>query len=106
AGTPIGKTVPVELSRDGKSKDVEVTVAKLADDETASDDGPAHRGKGGLSLREMTPDERKERDLDAGTGVLVAGVVPDSPAAEAGVKAGDVGLQVNRKPGGSATAPT
>jgi serine protease Do len=104
AGTPIGKTVPVELSRDGKSKDVEVTVAKLADDETASDDGATHRGKWGLSLRELTPDERKERDLDAGTGVLVAGVLPDSPAAEAGVKAGDVVLQVNRHPVGSAAA--
>ena len=104
AGTPIGKTVPVELNRDGKSKDVEVTVAKLADDESASDDGPAHRGKWGLSLRDLTPDERRERDLAAGTGVLVGGVAPDSPAAEAGVKAGDVVLQVNRHPVGSAAA--
>ena len=104
AGTPIGRTVPVELSRDGKSKDVEVTVAKLADDESASDDGPAHRGKWGLSLRDLTPDERRERDLAAGTGVLVGGVAPDSPAAEAGVKAGDVVLQVNRHPVGSVAA--
>jgi serine protease Do len=104
AGTPIGRTVPIELSRDGKSKDVEVTVAKLADDESASDDGPAHRGKWGLSLRDLTPDERRERDLAAGTGVLVAGVAPNSPAAEAGVKAGDVVLQANRHPVGSVAA--
>src|SRR5262249_36637876 len=104
AGTPIGRTVPVQLSRDGKSKDLEITVAKLADDESASDDGPAHRGKWGLSLRDLTPDERQERDLAAGTGVLVANVAPDSPAAEAGVKAGDVVLQVNRHPRGAVAA--
>ena len=55
AGTPIGKTVPVELSRDGKSKDVEVTVAKLADDETASDDGAcAPRQVGSVAARADT----------------------------------------------------
>ena len=104
AGTAVGRTVPIEVRRDGKAKDLEVTVAKLADDETASDDGPAHRGKWGLSLRDLTPDERRERGLEAGTGVLVMGVAPDSPAAEAGVKQGDVVLQVNRRPVGSMTA--
>jgi serine protease Do len=104
AGTPVGKTVPVEVGRDGKVRDLEVTVAKLADDETASDDGPTHRGKWGLALRDLTPQERRERNLDAGEGVLVTGVAPDSPAAEAEVKSGDVVLQVNRRPVGSVSA--
>ena len=37
-------------------------------------------------------------------GVLVTGVAPDSPAAEAGIKEGDIVLQVNRAPVGSVAA--
>ena len=37
-------------------------------------------------------------------GVLVTGVAPDSPAAEAGIKQGDIVLQVNRMPVGSVAA--
>jgi serine protease Do len=36
--------------------------------------------------------------------VLVTGVAPDSPAAEAAIQPGDVVLQVNRKPVGSVAA--
>ena len=35
-------------------------------------------------------------NLKDGEGVIVAGVNPDSPAAEAGVREGDVILEVNR----------
>ncbi len=104
AGTPVGKTVPVEVRRDGKAHDLEVTVAKLADDETASDDAATRRGKWGLALRDLTPEERGQRGLEAGAGVLVTAVAPDSPAAEAAVKAGDVVLQVNRRSVGSVAA--
>jgi serine protease Do len=97
ASTPAGKTVPVEVVRDGKQKTLEVTVTRQAGDE-AENDTDTHKGKWGLALRELRPGERAERSLDAGEGVLVGDVAADSPAAEAGIKAGDVILQVNRKP--------
>jgi serine protease Do len=97
ASTSVGKTVPVEVIRDGKVKSFEVTVTQQAGDENPqkSDD---HKGKWGLALRELSPEERQQRDLKADQGVLVAGVADDSPAAEAGIAAGDVILQVNRTP--------
>jgi serine protease Do len=101
AGTAVGKTVSLEVRRDGKPRDIEVTVAKLAEEEVASDGGEQHRGRWGLALRDLTPNERHERELEPGTGVLVTEVAPDSPAADAQVKAGDVILQVNRHPVGS-----
>jgi serine protease Do len=104
AGTPVGKTVSLEVRRDGKPRDLEVTVAKLAEDEVAADGGEQHRGRWGLALRDLTPSERRERELDAGVGVLVTEVAPDSPAADAQVKPGDVILQVNRHPVGSVDA--
>jgi serine protease Do len=96
ASTPVGKSIPVEVVRDGKTKSLEVTVTKQPGDETAQEEHE-HKGKWGLALRELSPAEREQRDLPAGAGVLVAGVSDDSPAAEAGIKAGDVILQVNRK---------
>ena len=43
AGTAIGKTVALELRRDGKSKDVEITVQKLVDDEMAANDAAPNK---------------------------------------------------------------
>jgi len=98
ASTPIGKTVEVEVLRNGKEKMVDVTVAKLAEQDIANaddEDAPQKR-KWGLALRELRPEEREQMGLKDGEGVLVGGVQPDSPAAEAGVQTGDVILQVNK----------
>ncbi len=95
AATPIGKDVPVVVLRQGETKTLEVSVAKL--DDPASDEPAAEdRSRLGLSLRDLTPAERSERELADGEGVLVVGVLPDSPAEEAGIKPGDVVLRVNR----------
>ncbi len=105
AATPVGATVPVEVRRDGATRTVQVTVARLADDEVATaDETGAQRGRWGLALRDLTPEERAARRLASGEGVLVTGVAPDSPAAEAGISAGDVVLQANRAAVGSVAA--
>ena len=51
-----------------------------------------------MALRELNPEERDRMNLKDGEGVIVVGVNPDSPAAEAGVREGDVILEVNRTP--------
>jgi serine protease Do len=96
ASTPVGKTVPVEVVRDGKVKTLEVTVTRQAGDAEAENDTATHKAKWGLALRNLRPEERAQSE--GGEGVVVEGVAPDSPAAEAGIAAGDVILQVNRKP--------
>jgi serine protease Do len=97
ASTPIGKTVALEIVRDGAPRTLEVTVTRQHGDE-APDETDDQKGRWGLALRDLRPAERRQRDLEADAGVLVAGVAPDSPAADAGIKAGDVILQVNRTP--------
>jgi serine protease Do len=98
AATPVGKTVPVEVVRNGKAKTLDVTIAKLTEDEVANvdEEGAPQKGKWGLALRELRPEEREQMGLRAGEGVMVGGVQPDSPATEAGVQVGDVILQVNK----------
>jgi serine protease Do len=103
AATPVGTTVPVEVLRDREVKTLSVTVAKLADDEVRDAQAPG-KEKWGLALRELSPEERAERGLEDGQGVLVTAVEPESPAEEAGLHAGDVVLEANRKPVGSVDA--
>jgi serine protease Do len=96
ASTAVGKTIPVEVVRDGKTSTFSVTVTRQAGEEEP-DNTEEHKGKWGLALRELRPAEREQRHLAAGEGVLVAGVAAESPASEAGITEGDVILQVNRK---------
>jgi S1-C subfamily serine protease len=49
----------------------------------------------GISLSELTPEESRRLGLGAGSGLLVASVKPGGPGAEAGIKEGDVILEVN-----------
>jgi serine protease Do len=101
ASTPIGSTVPVAVVRKGDEKTLDAKIAKLRDDVAAESPSPK-QGKWGLALRDLTPAERRQLGLDDGVGVLVAGVTPGSPAYDAEVHSGDVVLQVNRKPVGTA----
>jgi serine protease Do len=101
ADTPVGETVPVEIVRDGKTRTLDVTVKKLQEEEVAVDTSAPSKAQWGLALRELTPKQRAERDLADDEGVLVADVEPDSPAAEAGIRPGDVLVEVNRTPVGS-----
>ena len=61
--------------------------------------GMATRGRLGVSVQEVTPELAEYFGVKS--GVLVASVVPDSPAAKAGLKAGDVITVVNGKSVGS-----
>ena len=103
AATPVGRTVQVEVVRNGRGKTLEVTVAKLAE-EVAMAEPSEQKSKWGLALQELRPEERKRLGITDSEGVHVAGVLPDSPAAEAGIQVGDVILQVNQTPVGSVTA--
>jgi serine protease Do len=102
AATPVGKSVPVKILRDGSEQTVNVTVARMPGEKTASkpDAGQAEpaQGKWGLALRDLDARTAQRAGVAAGEGVLVTGVKPDSPAEQAGVQQGDVILQVNRSP--------
>ncbi|HTU02524.1 MAG TPA: DegQ family serine endoprotease [Candidatus Sulfotelmatobacter sp.] len=61
----------------------------------------------GFSVQDLTPELRTQLNLAPGaTGVVVAGVEEDSPAARAGVRAGDLITQANREPIASAADVT
>lgn len=96
--TKPGTTVPVEVVRAGQRQTVRVTVGTLElDDEGRT--GDARDTGFGMSLRDLSPQVRNRLDLPPGRGgAVVAAVEPAGAAARAGVRAGDVILEVNRSP--------
>lgn len=60
--------------------------------------GRVIRGWLGIEAQEMTPELAASFGLQAPRGVVIAGVVPDGPAAQAGLRPGDVLLEVDGRP--------
>jgi serine protease Do len=101
AESPVGRDVAVTVLRDGARVPLRVKVAKLDDAgeaTAASTAGSADKSALGLSLEPLTPAQARQRGLGERAGVLVRGVQDGSPAAQAGLRAGDVISEVNRTP--------
>lgn len=65
--------------------------------------GKVERGWLGVVIQDLTPTLSKELGIKAEEGVLITEVIPDSPAAKAGLKEKDVILKINGKPVKSAS---
>lgn len=98
-------TAKVTVWRDGKSREVTVKLGEAQNDIVASaNTGGATEGHAslGLSLRPLADGERGALGLPSDVnGVVVADVTPGSPAAEKGIRPGDVITKVNQKAVGS-----
>ena len=97
AATPVDEKVKVTVLRDGKEHKLAMKVGKLPTEEArlGKSAQPA-KGKWGLQLHDLTPQIAQELRVKADQGVVVVGVEPESPAAEAGIQQGDVIVEVDR----------
>ncbi len=99
ARTPVGKSVEVKAIRDKKVETFNVTIQELKDEEdpTAATGGESEDL--GLTMQTLTPDLAENLGLERTLkGVVVTQVDPSGPAGEAGMRRGDVILEVNRTP--------
>ena len=93
-----GEKVTLEVWRDGRPRSVDVTLgdaSKKGDQALAQNDkGAGGKGRLGLALRPLQPEERRESGASGGLLVEKA----TGPAAAAGVQSGDLVLAINGKP--------
>jgi serine protease Do len=106
--TKAGTSVPVTYYRDGKQQTTTATVEELQlqdDGHNQAEGGQDGTATGfGLTLGNITPDVAQQLQIPRDRpGAVVEGVEPFAPAASAGMKPGDVIVQVNRVPVRSAS---
>jgi serine protease Do len=96
--TVVGKSVPVTVIRDGKEVSISVEIAELKEAQVQTETEEKEASMLGMSIQDITPDIAKGLDLKAMDGVVVTDVSPDSAADRAGIRRGDVILEVDSKP--------
>jgi serine protease Do len=102
ARTQPGESVPVKVLRDGSAKTFDVKVKELpGSEQLAKNDRHAEEDTGtlnGVAVADLDARARQQFEIPANIkGVVVTEVDPNSPAAEAGLRPGDVILEINRK---------
>jgi len=103
AQTAPGKEVPVKISRDGKVKDLDVTLKEFPNDKQLAKNGSDKADTGdvtdGITVDDVSAEARQQYNIPSRIkGALVSDVDPSCPGYEAGLRAGDVILEINRKP--------
>ncbi|MBM3316188.1 PDZ domain-containing protein, partial [candidate division WOR-3 bacterium] len=97
-----GSTVQLEVIRRQQRLAKTVTLAAWPVAGTGAQPAPPARNWLGLELRELSPTERNRSP--AAAGVMVVAVEPAAPAEEAGIRPGDVIIEVNFAPTASLRA--
>ncbi len=98
ANTPVGKKARVELLRDGKKKNIIVTIAKQSDEKVLVARNKSSEDALGLEVTDLSSERAKQFGLEEGvSGVLVISVEDDSRADRAGVRVGDIIKGINRQ---------
>jgi serine protease Do len=94
AAAEVGKAAKLSVFREGKTVTLEVTVGRLAEEGAAAATG-GKAGDLGLAIADLTPESARNLGLEGTRGALVTGIDPDGPAAEAGLRSGDLIIEVD-----------
>jgi serine protease Do len=98
AATPVGKTVPMKVLRDGKPVTLNITIGELPGDKSqvaSKSQEPEEKQILNIAVAPVPDQLREQLEVKSG-GVYVADVRP-GPAARAGIEQGDVILKLDGK---------
>jgi serine protease Do len=107
-----GTKVQIDVNRDGQTKNINVDlgemppgVAEEGAEASPEESAPPEKATvfGGVAVADLTDDVRNALNLSKDVkGAVIADIDPDSPAAKAGLREGDVIQEVNKQPVNSA----
>jgi serine protease Do len=96
ARTPVDKKVRMKVLREKKEVTLTVAVGELKEEEVVA--AVPEKGELGMTVQRLTPQIAESLGLDKADGVVVTAVEPGSAADEAGIRRGDVIMEIDRKP--------
>jgi len=99
AETPPGATVRLSVWRDKATKEITVTIGEQPKELASTKNSESSKGDhalAGITVEETRPDQSGRSKIQ--TGVLVAEIESGGPAERAGLRRGDIILEINRKP--------
>jgi serine protease Do len=96
ARTAVDKKIRMKVLRDKTEVTLDVAVGELKDEEVVA--SAPEKGELGMTVQKLTPQLAENLGLDKTDGVVVTAVEPGSAADEAGIRRGDVIVEVDRKP--------
>jgi serine protease Do len=101
ARTAPGEKVPVQVLRDGSVKTLEVRIKELPGADNLAQNGGNDADKSdtlqGVGVADLDSQARQQFNIpEQVKGAVVTQVDPNSASAEAGLKAGDVIMEINR----------
>src|SRR5262245_46186692 len=95
-----GSTAKMSVVRDGKEQTFDVTLAEREATGSEGEEGKGGSGGSGafgMGVEPLTRDRAQELGIPMASGVLVSEVQPGGRAADAGLRPGDVIIEVDRK---------
>ena len=102
SGMPPGSNVTLTISRNGTLQDIRARLGELTSETAQAPQQGGEAGPGGgelgITAAPLTPDLAAQVGVPRGTrGVVVTAVDPNGPAAQAGIREGDVIQEINRQ---------
>ena len=96
ARTPVDRKARLKVVRDKKEVVLTVTIGELKEEEIVA--SGKERGELGLTVQRLTPQIAESLGLERVEGLVITAVEPGSAGDEAGLRRGDVIVEIDRKP--------
>jgi serine protease Do len=93
----VGQKVSFVILREGKRTEISLTTAQMPEKIGEREPTKPEKEWFGLRVSNVTPEIAKQLGLKKTEGVVIAGVEPNSVAQRAGLRVGDMILEVNRQ---------
>jgi len=92
-----GSEVAVKLLRKGQERTIRVKVDEMKEERVAAAGGGTLEESLGMTVQELTPEIARSLGLSDTKGIVVTNVEENSSADEAGIRRGDVILEINQR---------
>jgi len=97
SSTPINTPIPMKVNRNGREHSLNVTLIERPTDPVVTETTPEPRPFSlGMRLETLDSDFARRMNTTAENGLIVSQITPNSPASNAGIRPGDVIIEINR----------